>query len=96
MHVSPKEQLRRFESRRDDVYRAWKLTDEDWRNRGKRSAYEEAIEEMLERTDSVPAPWHVVAGDNKRWARVAVVRTVCEAIEAALEARGIDPDPTLG
>jgi polyphosphate kinase 2 (PPK2 family) len=96
LHVSPEEQLRRFESRRKDPLRAWKLTDEDWRNRGKRSEYEGAIEEMLERTDSVPAPWHVVAGDDKRWARVAVVRTVCEAIEAALEARGIDPDPPLG
>src|ERR671929_621229 len=92
MHLSPEEQLRRFESRRDDPYRAWKLTDEDWRNRGRREQYEAAVEEMLERTDSPAARWHVVAAENKRWARVAVVRTVNEAIEAALEARGIDPD----
>ncbi|MGY1808453.1 polyphosphate kinase 2 family protein [Blastococcus sp. SYSU D00669] len=96
MHVSPEEQLRRFESRRDDPYRAWKLTDEDWRNRGRREQYEAAVEDMLQRTDTVVAPWHVVAGDDKRWARVAVVRTVCEAVEAALRARGIDPDPPLG
>jgi polyphosphate kinase 2 (PPK2 family) len=95
MHLSPEEQLRRFESRRDDPYRAWKLTDEDWRNRGKREEYEAAVEDMLERTDTAVAPWHVIAGDDKRWARVAVVRTVCEAIEAALRARGIDPDPAL-
>jgi polyphosphate kinase 2 (PPK2 family) len=96
LHVSPEEQLRRFESRRDDVYRAWKLTDEDWRNRDRRTDYEAAVEEMLRRTDTSTAQWHVVAGDDKRWARVDVVRTVCEAIESALEARGIDPDPPLG
>ena len=95
MHLSPEEQLRRFESRREDPYRAWKLTDEDWRNREKRPDYEAAVEEMLERTDTPAAPWHVVAAEDKRWARVAVVRTVCEAVEAALTARGIDPDPPL-
>ena len=92
LHVSPEEQLRRFESRAADPYRAWKLTDEDWRNREKRAAYEAAVEEMLERTDHPDGRWHVVAGEDKRWARVDVVRTVCEAIEAALRARGIDPD----
>jgi polyphosphate kinase 2 (PPK2 family) len=95
LHLSAQEQLRRFESRRDDPYRAWKLTDEDWRNRGKREEYVAAVEEMLERTDTAVAPWHVIAAEDKRWARVAVVRTVCDAIEAALTARGIDPDPPL-
>ncbi|MGY2085636.1 polyphosphate kinase 2 family protein [Blastococcus sp. SYSU DS0539] len=95
MHVSPEEQLRRFESRRTNPYKAWKLTDEDWRNREKRGEYEAAVEEMLERTDIPTAPWHVIPADDKRWARVAVVRTVCEAVEAALHARGIDPDPPL-
>src|SRR5829696_7245835 len=95
MHLSSEEQLRRFESRRDDPYRAWKLTDEDWRNREKRPAYEAAVEDMLKRTDHPRGRWDVVAGDDKGWARVAVVRTVCEAIEAALAERGIDPDPTL-
>ena len=95
MHLSPEEQLRRFESRRDDPYRSWKLTDEDWRNREKRPLYEEAVEEMLERTDTEAAPWTVIPGDDKRFARAAVVRTVCEAIEKALAERGIDPDPPL-
>jgi AMP-polyphosphate phosphotransferase len=95
MHVSPEEQLRRFESRQADPYRSWKLTDEDWRNRDKRAVYEEAVEEMLERTDTAVAPWTVVAAEDKRTARVTVVRTVCTAIEQALEARGIDPDPPL-
>jgi polyphosphate kinase 2 (PPK2 family) len=95
MHVSAAEQLRRFEARRDDPYKAWKLTDEDWRNRDKRTEYEAAVEEMLERTDHPSGPWHVVAADDKRWARVFVVRTVCDAIEQALAARGIDADPPL-
>jgi AMP-polyphosphate phosphotransferase len=93
MHLSPEEQLRRFESRRNDPYRAWKLTDEDWRNREKRPAYEAAVEEMLERTDIPVAPWNVVAAEDKKWARLAVVRTVCDALEAGLAKHGIDPDP---
>jgi polyphosphate kinase 2 (PPK2 family) len=95
VHVSPEEQLRRFEKRQADPYKAWKLTEEDWRNREKRPEYEAAVEEMLERTDLPSAPWHIVAGDDKRWARVDVVRTTCEAIESALKTRGIDPDPPL-
>lgn len=95
MHVSSKEQRRRFEARRDDPYKAWKLTDEDWRNREKRAAYRQAVEDMLERTDHAAGHWHVIAGDDKRWARVAVVRTVCEEVERALAARGIDADPPL-
>jgi AMP-polyphosphate phosphotransferase len=95
MHLSPEEQLRRFESRRADPYRAWKLTDEDWRNRERRGEYEAAVEEMLQRTDSPVAPWHLVAAEDKRWARVAVVRTVCDAIESALTARGVDVDAAL-
>ena len=95
MHVSPEEQLRRFESRRADPYKAWKLTEDDWRNRQKRPQYEAAVDEMLERTDHARARWHVVAAEDKRWARVDVVRTVCTEIEKALAARGIDPDPPL-
>ena len=95
LHTSPEEQLRRFESRRRDPYRAWKLTEEDWRNRQKRAEYEAAVDDMLECTDIPAGPWHVVSAEDKRYARVAVVRTVCEAVESALKARGIDPDPPL-
>jgi polyphosphate kinase 2 (PPK2 family) len=95
LHVSPEEQLRRFRSREKNPYKAWKLTDEDWRNREKRADYEAAVEELLERTDTPAAPWHVVAGDDKRWARVAVIRAVCDAMEVGLRAHGIDPDPAL-
>jgi polyphosphate kinase 2 (PPK2 family) len=95
LHISPEEQLRRFEARRKDPYRAWKLTEEDWRNREKRPEYEAAVEEMLERTDTPAGRWHVIPAEDKRYARVAVVRTVCEVVESDLKARGIDPDPPL-
>ena len=55
LHISDGEQLKRFERRREDPLKAWKLTDEDWRNRAKRQAYEAAVEEMVERTDTTRA-----------------------------------------
>src|SRR5919202_4019666 len=58
MHVSAKEQLKRFRARAQDPLKSWKLTDEDWRNRKKRKDYEAAVEDMLERTDHEKAPWH--------------------------------------
>jgi polyphosphate kinase 2 (PPK2 family) len=94
MHVSEDEQLRRFQSRANDSLRSWKLTDEDWRNREKRPLYEAAVEDMLKRTDRARAPWHVVAGDDKRFARVTVAETVCAAIEAELRAFGYDLSPS--
>ncbi len=90
MHLSEEEQLRRFERRQVDPYRAWKLTDEDWRNRDQRKSYEVAVEEMLRKTDKPAAPWHVVAAESKRYARVSVVRTVCKAIEEGMTSRGLD------
>jgi polyphosphate kinase 2 (PPK2 family) len=90
MHVSDQEQLRRFRSREADPLRNWKLTDEDWRNREKRPQYEAAVEEMLARTDHPQGVWHVVAGDDKRYARVAVAETVCRVVEKHLLARGYD------
>jgi polyphosphate kinase 2 (PPK2 family) len=95
LHLSPKEQLRRFESRKADPLRAWKLTEDDWRNRKKRPAYEVAAEEMFRRTDHPAGPWHLVPAEDKKWARVEVIRTVCGTVEEALRARGIDPDPPL-
>ena len=83
MHLSPGEQQRRFDRRKLDPLKSWKLTDEDWRNREKHALYVDAVEDMLERTDHPAAPWHVIAAEDKRWARVAVVRQVCDAIERA-------------
>src|SRR5438093_629752 len=73
MHISDAEQLRRFERRRDDPLRVWKLTDEDWRNRKKRKQYERAVEEMIARTSHDAAPLHLVEGDDERYARVRVI-----------------------
>jgi polyphosphate kinase 2 (PPK2 family) len=86
MHLSTEEQLRRFERRSADPLKQWKLTDEDLRNREKRPQYEVAVEDMLARTDHDAARWHVVPAEDKRYARVAVVRQVCEAIEAVVPA----------
>jgi polyphosphate kinase 2 (PPK2 family) len=81
MHISPEEQLRRFQAREKSKLRRWKLTDEDWRNREKRPVYEKAVEDMLARTDHELAPWHVIPGDSKPLARVRVLETVLDAIE---------------
>jgi polyphosphate kinase 2 (PPK2 family) len=81
LHISQEEQLRRFKRREKDPLKAWKLTDEDWRNRERHGAYVSAVEDMLERTETTWAPWHVVAAEDKRHARVAVMRTVIAEIE---------------
>jgi polyphosphate kinase 2 (PPK2 family) len=91
LHVSDEEQLERFEKRRDDPVKAWKLTDDDWHNREKRPQYLEALEDTFERTDIEEAPWHLVEGDSKKYARVKVVETVIDRIERGMRAAGIEP-----
>ena len=91
LHLSDEEQLRRFEARRGDPFKAWKLTDEDWRNREHRPEYERAVGEMLERTDHPAAPWRVIAGEDKRYARVAVLEAAIAAIEHGLRDAGQEP-----
>jgi polyphosphate kinase 2 (PPK2 family) len=93
LHISEAEQLKRFERRAGDPLKAWKLTEEDWSNRGKRPEYEPAVEEMIARTDEPHAPWRVIAAESKRHARVAVVRAVNDAIEAGMRAWGQEPPP---
>jgi polyphosphate kinase 2 (PPK2 family) len=94
LHVSSDEQLRRFERREGDPLKRWKITDEDWRNREKRPQYLEAVEEMLVRTDKLEAPWILVEGDSKRFARVKVMESVIEQIERGCAARGFElPQP---
>jgi polyphosphate kinase 2 (PPK2 family) len=91
LHLSGDEQLKRFEARAKDPLKNWKLTDDDWRNRKKRSKYKAAVEEMLERTDTEWAPWTLIEGDSKRWARVKVVESVTAAIEEDMRSRGLEP-----
>jgi AMP-polyphosphate phosphotransferase len=93
LHISEEEQLARFEARQADPLKAYKLTDEDWRNRGKRAAYTEAIEDMLDRTATEWAPWHLVEGDSKRFARVKALEIVTAAAEDGLRRHGRRPPP---
>jgi AMP-polyphosphate phosphotransferase len=91
LHISDEEQLKRFEERRDNPLKAWKLTPDDWENRKKRPEYLKAVEDMLDRTDHKAAPWELVEAESKRYARVKVVETVCDRIEAGMRAHGIEP-----
>ena len=91
MHISDEEQLRRFKRREREPLKTWKLTAEDWRNREKRTAYEQAIEDMLERTDHPLARWHLIEADSKRFARVRVVETAIAEIERGMRDRGFEP-----
>jgi AMP-polyphosphate phosphotransferase len=84
IHISNDEQLRRFEGRANDKLRAWKLTEEDWRNREKWPQYEEAVNEMLLKTSTLDAPWTVVEGNDKYYARIKVLRTVVEKLSSEL------------
>jgi polyphosphate kinase 2 (PPK2 family) len=89
MQISDEEQLKRFEARKNDPLKRWKLTDEDWRNRERRKDYEDAVGEMIERTDTSFAPWTVVEAEDKRFGRVKVVETVCARLESAMKRLGM-------
>ena len=84
LQIDSDEQLRRFEDRQKTPHKRWKLTDEDWRNREKWSEYELAAHDMIEKTSTEIAPWILVAANDKRFARVKVLRTLCEKLEEAL------------
>ncbi len=85
IHITKEEQLKRFKAREEIPYKKWKLTDEDWRNREKWDAYELAAHDMIERTSTQTARWILVEGNDKRYARVKVLRSVCEALSKAVE-----------
>jgi polyphosphate:AMP phosphotransferase len=85
LHVSHDEQLRRFREREATPHKRHKLNPEDWRNRRQRESYEVAVGDMLALTDQPNAPWHLVPADNKRYARLEVLRSASRQIEAAME-----------
>jgi len=91
IQISREEQLRRFEERQRIGYKAWKLTDEDWRNRAKWSDYEEAVREMLLKTGTRLAPWTMVEGNDKYWARVKVLSRLVEVLSNDLNYKPQDP-----
>ena len=84
IHITKDEQLRRFKARESSPVKRWKIGEEDWRNREKWSAYEDAVNEMVERTSTHEAPWTLIAGNDKHYARVAVLRAACERLRRVL------------
>lgn len=91
IHISQEEQLRRFEFRQETPYKTWKLTDEDWRNRQKWDLYEKAINDMILKTSTLTAPWTIVEGNCKWYARVKALRTLVEVLSEELDY--VPPDP---
>jgi len=88
LHISPEEQLDRFEKRLRNPLKRWKLSYEDFRNRGRWDDYFAATEEMLSRTSPRHAPWHVIAANDKKHARVAAIQTIVKRL-----GRGLDLGP---
>jgi len=93
IHISREEQLRRFEERRATGYKSWKLTAEDWRNREKWPLYEEAVRDMLLKTSTLEAPWTIVEGNDKYWARVKALSTAVEVLSRELGYTPQEPLP---
>jgi polyphosphate:AMP phosphotransferase len=85
LHISPEEQLKRFRARENTPYKQHKINAEDWRNRAQWTSYETAVGDMLALTDNSHAPWHLVPANNKRYARLEVLRHACRRIRAGLE-----------
>ncbi len=84
LHIDPEEQLRRFQAREQTPFKKYKITSDDYRNRGKWDQYVEAVEEAVARTDTRGAPWTLVPANDKRYARIQVLNVVCDGLEEAL------------
>ena len=87
MQIDKDEQERRFKERQENAEKQWKITEEDWRNREKWVQYKEAVDEMLIRTSTEYAPWIVVEGNDKYYARIKVIQSVVQAIEEHLDGK---------
>jgi polyphosphate kinase 2 (PPK2 family) len=90
MHISKKEQKRRFKKLEKDPLKSWHVQPEDWDHHRKYKEYVVAIEEMLERTDTEWGPWTIVEATDRRWARVKIFQTIIRRLEEALQDRGFD------
>ena len=84
LHITPDEQLRRFKERERLAFKRWKLTDDDWRNRRKWNDYARAVNEMIARTSTRAAPWTLVEANDKYYARIKVMKELCERLKGAL------------
>jgi polyphosphate:AMP phosphotransferase len=87
LQISQEEQLRRFREREEISFKRFKITPEDWRNREKWDAHERAASEMIEHTSTEHAPWTLVEAEDKRYARVKILKTIADAIESACSSR---------
>jgi polyphosphate:AMP phosphotransferase len=93
LHITSDEQLDRFRRRESIPWKRWKLTEEDWRNREKWDRYEQAVNDMIARTSTRLAPWTLVEANNKPYARVKVLKTVCDRLQAAVSKRAAAAKP---
>jgi polyphosphate:AMP phosphotransferase len=82
--ITPDEQLRRFKEREQTSFKKFKITPEDWRNRKRWKEYEQAVCDMVDRTSTDEAPWYLVEANDKYYARIKILKLVCESIEKAL------------
>lgn len=85
VHIDKDTQLARFNDRQNNPDKQWKITDEDWRNREKWDSYETAVDEMIAKTSTTFAPWHVLESNDKHYARIKALRIVVEELEKALD-----------
>ena len=87
LHIDPDEQLRRFRDRERVPFKRFKITDEDWRNRDRYEDYTAAVHDMVEKTSTDTARWHLVPFNSKHYGRIEVLKTVVNALERAIEER---------
>ncbi len=92
LHISPQEQLKRFEQRLHDPLKRWKLTYEDFRNRDRRPDYETAVEEMVQRTSTARAPWHVIPANDKKYARIAALKLITDVFSKGVSLEPVPMD----
>ncbi len=85
IHISSNEQMKRFREREKEPHKQHKITEDDWRNRDKWHDYELAVDQMVSRTSTRHAPWTLISGNDKRYARVQILKTFCEAMQQALD-----------
>jgi len=83
LHIDPATQLERFRARESTPYKKYKITEDDYRNRGRWTDYCVAIEEMIARTSTASAPWHVIPANDKKFARVEILKAVCATLDRA-------------
>ena len=85
LHIAQEEQYKRYKERENDPDKEWKITEEDWRNRDKWDAYEGAVNEMIQKTSTTYAPWHILESVDKKYARIKALRIVIAELEKVLD-----------